>query len=411
VFHFQNLRNWSLLIDSFAIESMPSAGSPTDPFVILCLLARAKLGSEQTQEIARWDQSAVDWNEIIRLAEYHGVLSFTARNLIDSDHAGGRDLPPAIERSLRSAYQLNLSRNLWFTAELARIIRHFDRQQLAVLPFKGPALSQALYGDCGLRSFSDLDLIISPPDFDRAKVALAGVGYSPTKNLSPAIERFWLQYGYEQSFDGPAGKNSVELQWALLPKFYAVDLKVDDLLARSVIAIVGGCPMNCLSAEDSLLVLSLHAAKHLWGRLIWLVDIAEILRTTKVDFGLVISHARTLGIARILAVTFWLARNVLDAELPEIAEEMLASDSSVATLGQEFAGRLARGAMYDFASTEYFRLILKLRERPSDQFRYLWRLLWTPGQGDLDAAHFPGALFFLYRIVRIGRLMLKAPRY
>jgi hypothetical protein len=394
---------------------MPSTDSPTDPFAILCLLARAKLGSEQTEEIARWDQSALDWNEIIRLAEYHGVLSFIARNLIDGDIDGDRTvvpaLPPAIERSLRSAYQLNLSRNLWFTAELARIIRHFDRHQLAVLPFKGPALSESLYGDCGLRSFSDLDLIISPSDFDRAKAALAGIGYSPAKKLSPAIERFWLQYGYEQSFDGPAGKNAVELQWALLPKVYAVDLKVDNLLARSVIAMVGGCPMRCLSAEDSLLVLSLHAAKHLWGRLIWLVDIAETLRTTKVDYDLVISHARNLGIARILAVTFWLARNVLDAELPELAAEMLASDSSVATLGQEFVGRLARGAMYDFASTEYFRLILKLRERPSHQFRYLWRLLWTPGQGDLDAAHLPEAIFPLYRIVRIGRLMRKLPRH
>ena len=389
---------------------MPSTESPTDPFAILCLLARAKLGSEQTEEIASCDESALDWNEIIRLAEYHGVLSFIARNLIDADRTVVSALPPAIESSLRSAYHLNLSRNLWFTAELARIIRHFDGHQLTVLPFKGPALSQSLYEDCGLRSFSDLDLMISPSDFDRAKVALAGIGYSPAKELAPAIGRFWLQYGYEQSFDGPAGKNIVELQWALLPKFYAVDLKVDDLLARSIIAIVGGCPMRCLSAEDSVLVLSLHAAKHLWGRLIWLVDIAETLRTTKVDYGLVISRARTLGIARILAVTFWLARNVLDAKLPDLAEEILASDSSVATLGQEFAGRLARGAMYDFASTEYFRLILKLRERPSDQFRYLWRLLWTPGQGDLDAAHLPESLFPFYRIVRIGRLIRKFSR-
>jgi hypothetical protein len=386
---------------------MPSTVSPTAPFAILSRFARAKLGSEEREEIASWDHSALDWNEIIRLAEYHGVLSFVARNFIDGDPGVAASLPPAIERSLRSAYQLNLSRNLWFTGELVRIIRHFDSHQLAVLPFKGPSLAHSLYGDCGLRSFSDLDLLISPSDTDRAKVALAEIGYSPAKNFSPAIERFWLRYGYEQSFDGPAGKNLVELQWALLPKFYAVDLKVDDLLARSVSSIVGGCPMRGFSGEDSLLVLSLHAAKHLWGRLIWLVDIAETLRTTKVNYELVISNARTLGIARILAVTFWLVKNVLDAELPEPAQEMLASDSSAATLGQEFAGRLARGAMYDFASTEYFRLILQLRERRGDKFRYLWRLLWTPGQGDLDAVRLPEALFPLYRIVRVGRLMKK----
>jgi hypothetical protein len=386
---------------------MPSIASPTDPFAILCRFARSKRGSEEGKEIAGWDHSALDWNEIIRLAEYHGVLSFVARNLIDGDPRVAASLPPAIERSLRSAFQLNLSRNLWFTAELVSIVRHFDRNQLAVLPFKGPSLSQSLYGDCGLRSFYDLDLLISPSDIHRAKEALAEIGYSPAKNFIPAIERFWLRYGYERSFDGRAGKNLVELQWALLPKFYAVDLKVDDLLARSVSSIIVGYPMRGFCAEDSLLVLSLHAAKHLWGRLIWLFDIAEALRTTKVDYELVISNARALGVARILAVTFWLVKNVLHAELPEPAQKMLASDTSAATLGQEFAGRLARGAVYDFASTEYFRLILKLRERRRDKFRYLWRLLWTPGQGDLDAVRLPQALFPLYRIVRVGRLMKK----
>jgi hypothetical protein len=140
------------------------------------------------------------------------------------------------------------------------------------------------------------------------------------------------------------------------------------------------------------------------------MDIAETLRTTKIDYEVTMSNARALGIARLLAITFWLVKNVLDAKLPELAEEMLASDSAAAALGQKFAERLARGATYDFASPEYFRFILKLRERRRDQFQFLWRLLWTPGQGDLDAAHLPETLFPLYRIVKIGRLMRKLRR-
>jgi hypothetical protein len=80
----------------------------------------------------------------------------------------------------------------------------------------------------------------------------------------------------------------------------------------------------------------------------------------------------------------------------------------VPALGAEFAERLARGATYDFESTEYFRLILKLRERRVDRFRYLWRLATTPGVGDVAAVRLPEALFPLYRVVRIGRLMRKA---
>jgi len=298
---------------------------------------------------------------------------------------------------------------LWFTAELARIMQHFERRQLRAIPYKGPVLAQSLYRDLGLRSFSDLDFLISSVDFGRAQQALAEIGYRPslflTPVLTPTVERFWLRTGYERSFGSAAGKNLVELQWALLPYFYGVDLSVDDLLARAGRTVVGGREVPCLSPEDSLLVLCLHAAKHLWSRLSWLADIAETLRIQTIDDALVFSRARALGIARILGVSFWLVKNVLGAEIPTAVEEMIAADSQVPALGSEFAERLARGAGYDFESTEYFRLILKLRERRGDRWRYLWRLVWTPGTGDIAAVRLPGALFPLYRIVRIGRLM------
>ena len=372
-------------------------------FDLLCALAGKELSTAQRERIAGWNCSAVDWSDFLRLAEHHGVLPLAARNLIRC----GCRLPPEIEQSLRIAYEANLRRSLWFTAELARIAQHFERRQLKVIPYKGPALAQSLYGDPGLRSFSDLDFLISPADFDRVKLALAEIGYRPSKEQTRAIERLWLRTGYERAFDGTAGKYLVELQWALLPKFYAVDFDVNDLLDRAGLTVVGGCKVPCLSPEDSLLALYLHAAKHLWTRLIWLADIAETIRTQSIDYSLVSTRASELGIVRMLGVSVWLAKNVLRAELPGPAAEMIAVDPQVPILGAEFAERLISGAAYDFESTEYFRLILKLREEPSDQWRYLWRLVWTPGEGEVAAVHLPESLFSLYRILRIGRLTRK----
>jgi len=48
-----------------------------------------------------------------------------------------------------------------------------------------------------------------------------------------------------------------------------------------------------------------------------------------------------------------------------------------------------------------------LRERPSDRWRYLWRLIWTPGSGDVDALTLPGFMFPLYHGVRGARLLRK----
>ena len=388
--------------DASEYEFMPTKSPQREnEFELLRALAVAKPTSEQANRIASWDVSTTNWNEAIRLAEHLGVLPLVARNLIE--HSQG--LNPDVERSLRSAYENNLKRGLWFAAELARIIRHLNGQQLPVLPFKGPVLAQSVYKDPGLRSFSDLDLLISSIDFERAKHALSEIGYTPAKNFIPAVERFWLRKGYEQSFNGSAGKHMVELQWALLPYFYAVDLNVEDLLRRSSQTIVAGYQIQCLSPEDSVIVLSLHAAKHLWGRLVWLVDIAGTLQIENVDYGVVLSRARALGVTRILAVTFWLVKEVLHASIPDAAEKMIADDSRVPSLAQEFAARLARAATYDLASTEYFRLILKLRERRTDRLRYLWRLFWTPGEGDIAVLPLPEPLFPFYRVVRMGRLM------
>jgi hypothetical protein len=382
-------------------------------FEILSVLAGATLSPERVKRIADWNFGSFDWNEFLRLAEHHGVLPLAASNLIKYRSVeSGCGLPPDIERSLRTAYDANLRRSLWFSAELTRVMQHFERRQLRAIPYKGPVLAQTLYCDAGLRSFSDLDFLISPRDFERARQALAEIGYRPAAKLAPAIERLWLQIGNERTFDGSAGKNLIELQWALLPHFYAVDLPAEHLLERAGGTVIGGCEVPCLSPEDSLLVLCLHAAKHLWTRLIWLTDIAETLRLPLIDYALVFSRARALGITRILGVSFWLVKNVLHGDLAEPAEEIAAADPRVAALGREFAERLARGAAYDFESTEYFRLIMKLRERRGDRWRYLRRLVWTPSSGDVAALRLPERLFPLYRIVRIGRLARKlvAPR-
>jgi hypothetical protein len=385
--------------------SATSVGLPNEgEFELLCAVAGTKISSERIEMIGQWNLSEVDWARFQHLAEYHGVLPLAARNLLE--YACG--LVAEIQRSLRSAYEANLRRSLWFCAELARIARHFESNNLRAIPYKGPVLAQAVYGDPGLRSYSDLDFLIAPADFARAKQMLAELGYRPTSEQTAAVERFWLWAGYERSFDGAAGKHLVELQWALLPYFYGVDLPVEDLAARAGRISIGECEVACLSPEDCVIVLCLHAAKHLWTRLIWLSDIVEAASLETVDWSLVSARAEEFGIVRMLGVSFWLARNVLRSKLPAAAEQMVGGDAQVSAIAAEFAERLRRGDTYNFESTEYFRLILKLRERRADQLRYLWRLVWTPGTGDVAAVQLPEALFPLYRIVRMGRLLRKS---
>jgi len=392
------------------LSSLPSSCPVTQKssFEFLCACASARPAPESVACIANWNYAGFDWSGFLQLAENHGVLALVAGNL--AQHAP--DTTVDIAQSLRSAYAENLRRNLWFAGELARILEHFEKRSVRAIPYKGPVLAQSAYGNLGLRSFSDLDLLISQIDFEPAKRALGEIGYHPSQALSPAVERLFLRTGYERSFDGAAGKYLVELQWNLLPHLYAVDsqaadFRIEDLLVRAGHVSLGGAEVQCLSGEDSLLVLCLHAAKHLWTRLIWIADIAESLRTPELDCVLVVRRARAMGIARIVGVSCWLAERLLGAPIPAAARELAERDYEVTKLGEEYATRLARSATYNFESSEYFRQVRKLRERSSDRWRYFWRLAWTPGPGEIAAVALPEIFFPLYRVVRIGRLLGK----
>jgi len=395
-----------------ALPTIPS-GASTSPvaFELLCACGRAKPNVAQKQRIADWNFAGFGWEEFLDLAERHGVLALAARNL----SAYARNLPQEIQQSLTSEYAANLRRNLWFAGELARIVDHLKKNDVRAIPYKGPVLAQSAYGDVGLRSFFDLDLLISPADFSSAKKALREIGYHPSQEFSPAVERLFLRTGYERSFNGPAANNLLELQWSLLPYLYALDSESaafasGDLIARSGRIRLGAAEVPCLSPEDSLLVSCLHAAKHLWTRLIWIADIAESLHAPELDGSQVVSRAREMGIARILGVSCWLAKRLLAAEVPPGARKVFDADADVERLGATYAARLARAATYNFNSTDYFRRIWRLRERPSDRSRYLWRLAWTPGPGDIAAIELPEILFPLYGIVRTGRLLRSLSR-
>ncbi|MFY9561164.1 MAG: nucleotidyltransferase family protein [Terriglobales bacterium] len=372
-------------------------------FELLCACAGVELAAQRVSRIADCLECGLDWKEVLRLAEHHGVLPLVTRNL----SAPGHGRRPEIDPALQAAFEANVRRTLWFASELVRIADEFEKKQLRAIPYKGPVLAEVAYGDVALRNFGDLDFLISSADFERAKQALGELGYRPSAELNPAVERFWLRKGYERSFDSAAGKYLVELQWGVLPYFYGIDLSADELLRRSGQTVFEGREVPSLSPEDSLLVLCLHAAKHLWMRLIWVCDVAETLRTQAVDWAVVLSRARDLGVVRILGVSFWLALALFGVSLPAPAAEIVEGDPEVRILGEEFAARLARSAIYDFESPEYFRWILKLRERRNDRARYLWRLVWTPGAGDIAAVRLPEVLFPAYRLVRAVRLIRK----
>jgi hypothetical protein len=181
--------------------------------------------------------------------------------------------------------------------------------------------------------------------------------------------------------------------------------------------------MRTLRAEDLLLVLCVHAAKHVWIQLSWLCDIAQLAKSRQFDWTAIQDEARRLGIERIVNLNLLLAHKLLGSPLPPATQKRSlrsANDpqpnchserSEESAVGRncetadEILRIIERSTHYDTESLPYFRLMMRLRERRRDRARFLWRLALTPSVSEWSAVHLPKHLQPLYRLVRLSRLI------
>jgi hypothetical protein len=295
-------------------------------------------------------------------------------------------------------------RNLRLAAELIHILNCLERAGITAIPYKGPVLAELLYGDLARRDFSDLDVLVAAKDLGGAKTALASIGFEPHFELAGARQQAFVRDGYECTYDGPAGRNLLELQWQLAPRFFAVDFDMTAIFARAQTVSMAGRSVCTLAAEDLLPAVCVHAAKHLWGRLGWLRDIAALAEHGGFVWEQVLGEAERLGIARIVAVSLLLARNLLDATLPDAATEFANQDPASRQLAAQVAAHIPVAQEFSTESLAYFGWMLRLRERFSDRRRFLTRLAFTPSLGEWAWVPLPDGLFPLYRVVRMARL-------
>jgi len=382
---------------------MPESSSARSEWPLLLTACTDLPPSEVRTRVSKLVGPQIQWDILLTLAERHGVQPLLAKTLSSvADH-----VPADVMGRLRQSYQANLHKSLLLSRELIRILEVLSSAGIDVMPYKGLVLAEAVYGDIALRQAGDIDLLIRANDLKRIREALCQLGYAPHLSLSDVEEHFYLKSGYELAFDGAAGKNLLEVQWAVQPRFYAVDVDMAGMFQRATKVTAAGAEVTSPCTEDLFLLLALHAAKHVWGRLIWLCDLARISVLPGLDWEQIGTQARELGIARILRVTFLLSQSLLGSSIPGAADEALPRDPGAQALTSEIEHHICAEKTYEVESVSYFRLMLRLRERRRDRLRFLTRLAFTPGPSEWAAVRLPQPLFPLYRIVRVARLALR----
>ena len=294
---------------------------------------------------------------------------------------------------------------MFFTQELLKLLQLFEAHQIPVLPYKGPALALALYGNLSLRPFCDLDLLIHPQDLVRVKPLLAAQGYD-TLAVDDAQEAANLWSDSERDFVRQDGKVVLDVHWRITPRFFPFELPVEELWQRRQSLSLLGTPVSTLAPEDLLLALCVHGAKECWGKLKWICDVAELIRAyPNLDWDRVLGQAKQLHSQRMLLLGVGLVQELLGVRLPETVLAAIERDGALPALMQQVCSYLfgSQPGQSRQLSLTLFRL--RVRDRISDQLEYfVWRL-FVPNVRDRQLIFLPKPLTFLYYLLRPLRLL------
>jgi hypothetical protein len=313
---------------------------------------------------------------LLVLAEDHGVTGHLAASLrLEEDL-----VPPEIKQALADRQRAQNVFTLRLTAELFRVLDRFASERIGALVVKGPVLAMQAYGDPAIRSYGDLDLLVRQRDIRRATELMCAAGFTPSIPLS-AIEAGKIPGQY--LFSMPDSQLIVELHNDRTLRYFPRRLPLEDFFSRQIRVRLDSHEVPALSAEDELVLICIHGAKHFWERLMWIADVAALVfRQTAIDWEGLADSAREVGAERMLHTGLRLASDLLKTQLPDEVHRMVQADVVAARLARQTCQWLpaAGSAPPGLFERAAFRLRMpgSLIAAPA----YLLRLLLSPTEED-----------------------------
>ena len=168
--------------------------------------------------------------------------------------------------------------------------------------------------------------------------------------------------------------------------------------------------------EDLLLILCMHGAKHMWSRLEWVCDVAELIRSEPgLDWDQVMDRAARLGSRRMLFLGINLAVDLLDAPVPGEVLRQARRDTVARSLSGEGLQRMFPSGEYQVGTLRESAFHFRVRERLQDRVPNVLTLAHravTPNERDRSVLPLPetlGWLYYLVRLVRVAAMYVTSP--
>ncbi len=366
--------------------------------LLLCV-ARRDLTESYGVQLDRLLAQSPDWDYVLKLAGSHGLIPLLHRHI-------GSSSPGELSATLKHEVFENCQTVLHLLGRLSKLLKHFESENIATLVFKGPVLSEIAYGDKSLRQAGDIDVLIQPEDFLRAKKSLELLGYRMVPPLNASQLKAHLKFHCEATFSTDDGFTIVDLHWALTPSAFPLTLPVNNVMQRRQELNVAGIKLETFATVDLILFQCIHGAKHFWSRLEWIAALSEVIRRTEhIDWNVLTARAREVHVARIVALGLNLAKSVGDVAIPEDVLRELDADRSSQVTADNLLAHIFEQREPRYASVRAIRNKFRVMDRKRDVLLSVFRVVFVPTFSDWDSIKLLPPWDHLYYVVRPVRLI------
>jgi len=374
---------------------------------LLLLCARPRLDAAAVQEISFFADKSLDWGYLVETAFSHKLHLLLYRSL---KKACPKSVPVEYLKKLDRAYVTNSIRSLLFSGKLLSILKLLEENSILALPFKGPVLSEMVYGDLALRQFGDLDILVDRQNALEAIQIFEDHGFRPEINLN---QKQMVAYAAKKNSIGLLSSISgltVDLHWEMSGGYTFYPLLLNSMEQNLVHAAIAGQKVRRPCTEDLLVYLCLHGTRDFWKYMESLSSLAGLIQSTEeMDWMRIEALAKRMRCERILRLGLFLAWDLFNVYLPEDIVKMVEKDFKLPGLASTVYKNLFKennGSGESEINSKFSMFHLRARDRWSEKIRYGKHLIFGATAQEWTHVPVPAKLSFVYNILRPVRLSL-----
>jgi len=371
----------------------------------LLTIARVELLPDEKILLRHLLAGPLDWEYLLALACRHGLEPLLFLHL----HQYAAELvPPNTLQALREDCKTIAIRNLILASRLEGVSSHLRLRGIEHISFKGPLLAEGYYGNCALRVYHDLDILVPQSKLVATRDALGEIGFTDKYGLSAAQQKVSFRFGFEHPFTA-AGGLDLDLHWRVVQKFKSPSLDMAGMWQRVTMVHLFDSEVPTFCPEDLLVALCLHAGHHGWVQLSHFCDVAQLLLAhPQMDWDTVCSHLGDSNTRRIVYVTWRLLHQHWRGQIPADMMARVFADPHVARLAQRVQTEIWP-SLIPTLTTSNLRWLLDRSsgEDLKDQLRLLTGTIFYPAIEDFATFKLPQTLAPLYPVLRALRLASK----